>query len=144
METKTRKENTIDSALEKMISGYCLKSHLKRGEMEYIFENFGGAAIVKIVSAGLHGGRHYSIHDLLGHSVKGMVFVVIDTGKFSDFVSLELERDFKKTNPTADSRTRAAFTSFMHENKLHWSGCRKSRVIRLDISLRGPELNMSQ
>ena len=113
METRKRKANTINSALEKVISGYCLKSNLTRGEMDYIFENFRDAAIIKIESAGLHGGRHYSIHDLIGHSVRGMVYVVTNTVLFDEFISLELERDFRNTNPEADSRIRAC-VHFLH------------------------------
>ncbi|MGA2874921.1 MAG: hypothetical protein ABSE82_05185 [Nitrososphaerales archaeon] len=100
---------------------------MTKAEVDYIFKNIPGAAIIKIESAGLHGGRHYSIHDLIGHSVGGMVFVVTNMTQFTEFMSLELERDFRNTNPEPESRVRASFTSFMHENKLHWSECCKSK-----------------
>jgi len=127
LETKRWRADTINSALDKVISGYCLKSNLTKAEVDYIFKNIPGAAIIKIESAGLHGGRHYSIHDLIGHSVGGMVFVVTNMTQFTEFMSLELERDFRDTNPEPESRVRASFTSFMHENKLHWSECCKSK-----------------
>lgn len=107
--------------------GLLFKIKSNKSEIDYIFRNITGAAIIKIVSAGLHGGRHYSIHDLIDHSVSGMVYVVTNIIQFNEFMSLELERDFATTNPEPDSRIRASFTSFMHENKLHWSGCCKSR-----------------
>lgn len=114
---------TISSANEKISTGYCLKSDLTTAERVYIFEHFTDAAVISIASAGLHGGRHYSIHDLLGHSVSSMVYVVTNITKFNEFISRELERDFLTRNPEADSRIRSSFTSFMHENKLHWSMC---------------------
>ncbi len=127
LETKKRKVDTISSASEKMKAGYCLKSKLTTAEIGYIRENFRESSIIKVESAGLHGGRHYSIYDLLGRSVTGMVYVVSDIVRFNQFMSMTLEHDFRGTNPKANSRIRSSFTSFMHENKLHWSMCCKNR-----------------
>jgi hypothetical protein len=133
LETKKRKTGTINSACEKVRAGYCPKSDLTVAEKSYILEHFPDAAIVNIASAGLHGGRHYSIYDLLGHSVASMVYVVTNLAQFNKFISLELERDFRKKNPEADSRIRSSFTSFMHENKLHWSMCCRKRNAGHDL-----------
>ena len=120
---KVRRQETIDSAMEKIQDGFCIKSRLTPAEIGFIFETHRDAATIRIESAGLHGGRHYSIHDLIGRSVNGMVYVVTDYERFNNFISLLLERDFLKRNPKPESRIRASFTSFMHENKLHWSKC---------------------
>jgi len=127
-----RKLETISSAREKMLAGYRLKSDFTVAERCHILENFPDAAVIRIESAGLHGGRHYSIYDLIGHSINGMVYLVTNTHQFNQFISAELERDFKNKNPEADSRIRAPFTSFMHENKLHWSMCCKKRMPSYD------------
>jgi hypothetical protein len=132
----TRKQETIDSALEKIRAGFCLKSEITAAEIGFIFENYEHASTIRITSAGLHGGRHYSIYDLLGHSVNVMNYIVTEHTSFNHYMSLKLEEDFMKKNPKADSRIRASFTSFMHENKLHWSKCcgnhsiQQNRVIR--------------
>jgi hypothetical protein len=120
---RTRRQETINSATEKLKDGFCIKSRLSPAEVGFIFESWPDAATIRVESAGLHGGRHYSIHDLIGHSVNGMVYVVTEYERFASFMSLLLERDFLKKNPKPDSRIRASFTSFMHENKLHWSKC---------------------
>lgn len=124
----SRNERTINSAREKIARGFCEKSELTPSELGYIFGNFSDAATIKIESAGLHGGRHYSIYDLLGHSVRGMVYVVTDHERFSSYMSTRLEADFLKINPNPDSRIRASFTAFLHENKLHWSKCCRSNI----------------
>ena len=120
---KVRRQETIHSASEKIQVGFCVKSRLTPAEIGFIFDSYPDAATIRIESAGLHGGRHYSIHDLIGRSVNGMVYVVTDYQRFNCFISLLLERDFLKRNPNPQSRIRASFTSFMHENKLHWSKC---------------------
>lgn len=121
--TGYRRQETINTAIEKMSEGFSLKSELTPAQLGYIFENYPEATTVRVASAGLHGGRHYSIHDLIGHSVASMVYVVSDHGNFTKCVSAKLEADFRAKNPSPDSRIRASFTSFMHENKLHWSRC---------------------
>ena len=119
----TRRQETIDSAVEKIKTGFCLKSELTTAEIGFIFENYEHASTIRITSAGLHGGRHYSIYDLIGHSVNGMNYIVTEHTSFNQCMSVKLEQDFMKKNPKADSRIRASFTSFMHQNKLHWSKC---------------------
>lgn len=118
-----RRRETIESAIQKLTEGFCLKSELTSAELGVIFEKYEHASIIKIASAGLHGGRHFSIHDLLGHSVNGMNYVVTNHERFTAHISTRLESDFLKKNREAGSRIRASFTSFMHENKLHWSRC---------------------
>lgn len=122
-ELSARRRETIECAEQKIANGFCLKSELTQAERGAIFENHENAAIIRISSAGLHGGRHFSIHDLLGHSVNGMNYVVVNHERFTEYISTQLEIDFIKKNQGAGSRIRASFTSFMHENKLHWSKC---------------------
>ena len=123
LEFGIRRQETIESAITKMRGGFCLKSELTSAQIGFIFENYEQASTIKITSAGLHGGRHYSIYDLLGHSVNGMNYIVTDHNSFNKHMSMTLENDFLLKNPQADSRIRASFTSFIHENKLHWSKC---------------------
>ncbi len=118
-----RRRETITSALDKMRDGFCLKSELTPAEIGFIFENYEHASTIKISSAGLHGGRHYSIHDLLGHNVNGMNYIVTEHTRFHKYISFALQNDFLSKNPDPDPHIRASFTSFMHENKLHWSKC---------------------
>jgi len=131
-----RRRDTINSASDKMSGGFCAKAELTPAELGFIFENYPEAATIKIGSAGLHGGRHFSIHDLIGHSVSGMVFVVTDFEKFNKQISERLETDFLRTNPSSSSRIRASFTSFMHENKLHWSRCCRNNIVMHNRTIR--------
>ena len=118
-----RTQKTVESALEKMTGGFCIKSQLTAAEIGFIFESYEQASTIKITSAGVRGQRLFSIYDLLGHSVSGMNYIVTDHASFNRYVSMTLENDFMKKNPEAHSRIRASFTSFIHENKLHWSRC---------------------
>jgi hypothetical protein len=131
----TRRQETAQSALGKMKGGFCLKSALTSAETGFIFESYEQALTVRVTSAGLHGGRHFSIYDLIGHSVNGMNYVVTDLSKFNQYMSLKLENDFMKKNPEAGSRIRASFTSFMHENNLHWSRCCGNNATRQERAI---------
>ncbi|MGI0091956.1 MAG: hypothetical protein ACREBS_09620 [Nitrososphaerales archaeon] len=122
------KQSTADSALMKIRQGFCLKSNLTRAETLYVRGNYSECATIKIESAGVRGARRYSIYDLVGHSVRGMIYFVIDHEKFSKYISRKLEDDFAMTNPEPTIPLRRSFTSFMHENKLHWSRCYCSLV----------------
>lgn len=132
----TRRQETIESALVKTKDGFCLKSELTSSEIGFIFENYYQASTIRVTSAGLHGGRHFSIYDLIGHSINGMNYAVTDHRKFNEHMSLKLESDFVKNNPRAGSRIRGSFTSFMHENKLHWSRCCGNGATRQDKAIR--------
>jgi hypothetical protein len=99
-------------------------------------ENFPEASIVEIGSVGLYGGKHYSIHDLLGYSVQGMVYVVANIPLFRAFMSAKLESDFLRRNPSPSQGVRAAFTAFMHQNKLHWSRCCRGSAGHQETSLK--------
>lgn len=134
--TGYRRQETINTAIDKMSDGFCLKSELTPAQLGYIFENYPDATTIRIASAGLHGGRHYSIHDLIGHSVSSMVYVVSDHDNFTKSVSMKLEADFRGKNPSPDSRIRASFTSFMHENKLHWSRCCGNNTVLQNKTIR--------
>ena len=123
LEFTSRRQETIGSAMRKVSNGFCPRADLTPAELGVVFENNEHASIIKINSAGLHGGRHFSIHDLLGHSVSRMTYVVTDHESFAKYISAQLENDFLKKNQDAGSNIRASFTSFMHENKLHWSRC---------------------
>ena len=122
-ESNARSRETLYSALEKIRKGFCLKSILTVAERSHIVETYPEAATIRIDSVRLRGGRHYSIHELLGHSVNGLVFVVVDFESFKSEISARLEKDFLRKNPEPDAHVRSAFTSFMHNNKLHWSRC---------------------
>lgn len=127
---------TADSASTKVRNGFCLKSELTAAERRYILDNYPGATATEIVSVRLSGGKRYSIHELIGYSVKGMVYVVVDLPRFNSVMSGRLEKDFLEKNPNPDSHIRAAFTSFMHQNKLHWSKCcgRSTLLHKMQIS----------
>ena len=118
-----RRQETIESALEKIKLGFCLKSDLTAAEMGFIFENYEHASTIKIASAGLHGGRHYSIYYLLGHSVNGMNYIVTEPTSFNQCMSLRLEEDFMKNNPKAGSRIRLPSHHSCMKTNLHWSKC---------------------
>jgi hypothetical protein len=130
------RQETAEAAISKMSRGFCLKSELTPAQLGYVFGNYPDAATIKIASAGLHGGRHYSIHDLIGHSVSGMVYVVTNHQSFTNTMASKLELDFTTKNPAPSSRIRASFTSFMHENKLHWSRCCGNNTILQNKSIR--------
>lgn len=134
--TGYRRQETINTAIQKMSQGFCLKSDLTPAQLGYIFENYPDATTVRVASAGLHGGRHYSIHDLIGHSVSSMVYVVSNHENFTKLIASKLEADFTARNPSAHSRIRASFTSFMHENNLHWSRCCGNNTVLQNKTIR--------
>jgi hypothetical protein len=115
------------SAEIKMRNGFCLKSLLTLSETRYVLDKYPDARTEEIGSVRMSGGKHYSIHDLVGYSVQGMVYVVKDLPIFRSVMAMKLEKDFLDRNPNSERGMRAAFTAFMHENKLHWSGCCRTR-----------------
>ena len=131
-----RKQSTISSALEKIRNGFCLKSELTAGERGFIFEKFAEATIIEVSSVRSRGSKHFSIYDLIGQSVKGMVYLVIDQSRFRSAISSKLESEFLRKNNDLNSGLRCAFTNFMHENDLHWSMCcgQKAPLRRKEIS----------
>jgi hypothetical protein len=117
------KKSTTRSAEIKMRNGFCLKSLLSTAETRYVLENYPDASIVEIGSVCQRGGKRYSIYDLIGYSVKGMVYLVVDLPFFKNVISSQLEKDFLTINHNPKPGMRAAFTTFIHENNLHWSRC---------------------
>ncbi len=113
----------LAQALEKTRDGFWLKSNLTSGERGLIFENYSDATVIAISSVRSRGSRHYSIYDLIGRSVKEMVYVVIDHSRFYNANSSEFESKFLEKNKNPNSGLRRAFTNFMHKNDRHWSMC---------------------
>lgn len=118
-----RQSATSLTALDKLEAGFCQTSDLTPSRVRFVLETCHEASIIRIGSAGCRGQRRYSIYDLIGHSIKGMVFLVIDSKRFAECISKQLEADFLAKNPQPESRLKCSFTSFMHDNNLHWSRC---------------------
>ena len=75
--------------------------------------------------APLGGGRYrFSTIDFFGKTLHRTRFVVVNDDKFKTWASAYLEASFKAKNPHPDRTTKSAFTHYMHDNNLHWSGCR--------------------
>ena len=75
--------------------------------------------------ARINGGRHrFSTIDFFGKPLHRSQYVVINDEKFKEWASASMEASFKVRNPHPDPVIRSAFTHYMHDNNLHWSGCR--------------------
>ena len=78
--------------------------------------------------AHLSGGRHrFSTVDLLGKRLYRTQYIVVNEDKFRRWASTWMETNFRVKNPHPDRLTTAAFTRYMHDNNLHWSGCTDRR-----------------
>lgn len=71
------------------------------------------------------GRRKFSTFDLLGRRVYRTQYIVVNDSKFRRLASAMMEADFRAKNPHPDRVITAAFTPYMHESNLHWSGCRE-------------------
>ena len=69
------------------------------------------------------GGVKFSTIDFFGKELSHGLFMVINDEKFNAWVGSSLEAMFRAENPHPESRLAAAFTHYMHESNLHWSGC---------------------
>ena len=52
---------------------------------------------------------------------------MVNDGKFRRWASTWMKTDFRVKNPHPDRIITAAFTHYMHENSLHWSGCAEGK-----------------
>ena len=95
----TRRQETIDSAVEKIKTGFCLKSEITAAEIGFIFENYEHASTIRITSAGYTGDVTIQSTILIGHSVNGMNYIVTEHTSFNQCMSVKLEEDFMKMNP---------------------------------------------
>jgi hypothetical protein len=72
------------------------------------------------------GGRYrFSTIDFFGKPLHRTRFIVVNDTKFKEWASSYMEANFKAKNPHPDRLIKSAFTHYMHDNNLHWSGCRK-------------------
>jgi len=76
-----------------------------------------------VISAAHKGATKYSSIDLFGRRKLGESYYVLNWDKFSKFISQKLEVMFRATNPTPSKNKKTAFTRFMHNFGLHWTGC---------------------
>ena len=75
------------------------------------------------INAGHKGATKYSCFDFFGVRMLHESYYVTDWRRFSDFISTRLELIFRATNPDPARHLKTAFTRFMHNFGLHWTGC---------------------
>ena len=75
------------------------------------------------INSGHKGGRKFTSINLFGSRVIRESYYVLDWEKFSKFISMKLEVMFRATNPDPPKQLKRAFTHFMHNFGLHWTGC---------------------
>ncbi|MHB2035397.1 MAG: hypothetical protein ACYCPW_01455 [Nitrososphaerales archaeon] len=76
-----------------------------------------------VISAAHKGATKYSSIDLFGRRKLGESYYVLNWEKFSKFIGQKLEVMFRATNPAPSKNMKTAFTRFMHNFGLHWTGC---------------------
>lgn len=85
--------------------------------------------------AHINGGRYrFSTIDFLGKSLHRTRFVVVNDEKFRKWASAYMEANFNARNPHPDRIIRSAFTHYMRDNNLHWSGCAANQHVRGGIA----------
>ena len=86
-------------------------------------------ARVYTLSGVAHNGRRqrFSTIDLLGRPLHRTPYVVVNDEKFREWASDFMESSFRAENPHHDRVVKSAFTHFMHDSNLHWSGCGERR-----------------
>ena len=77
---------------------------------------------------GRGGANKFSTIHFFGEPLDRTHFVVVNDEKFRTWTSGFLEAKFRAKNPHPDRPLAAAFTHFMHERNLHWSGCAEGRM----------------
>lgn len=75
------------------------------------------------MNSGQKGSTKFRCVNLFGVRILRESYYVMDWTKFSKFISTRLELMFRATNPAASRYMRTAFTRFMHNFGLHWTGC---------------------
>lgn len=78
------------------------------------------------VNSGQKGGRKFTSFDFFGRRMLHESYYVTDWDEFSRYLSAKLEAMFRAKNPAPTSQLRLAFTRFMHDFGLHWTGCTHS------------------
>ena len=76
-----------------------------------------------VSSAGHKGAIKFSSVDLFGLRKLDESYYVLEWDRFSKFISQRLEIMFRATNPDPSKHMKKAFTRFMHNFSLHWTGC---------------------
>lgn len=87
------------------------------------FENPARAFYLWGVNAGQKGGRKYTSFDLFGSRMLHESYYVTNWDEFSKYLSAKLEDMFRSKNPDPPRQMKLAFTRFMHDFGLHWTGC---------------------
>lgn len=75
------------------------------------------------VNSSEKGGRKFTSVDFFGPKVIREFYYVLDWERFSKFISAKLELKFRATNIDPPRMLKKAFTQFMHDFGLHWTGC---------------------
>jgi len=68
-----------------------------------------------------HGSR-FSTVDFFGKKLGRTQFIVVNDKKFREWASASLEARFRAKNPHPERPLAGAFTRYMHERNLHWTG----------------------
>jgi hypothetical protein len=103
--------NNIQPDVRKMLMNGCDAIHLARVEIRGV--NRGGRK----------GAIKFSSIDLFGKRCIREIYLVSDFDYFNRFMSRRLQMLFIRANPNPDRNLRKAFTHFLHDYGLHWSGC---------------------
>ena len=75
------------------------------------------------VNSSEKGGRKFTSIDFFGPKVIREFYYILDWERFSNFISMKLELKFRATNIDPPRTLKKAFTQFMHDFGLHWTGC---------------------
>ena len=75
------------------------------------------------VANGHGGANRFSTIDFFGEQLNRTHFIVVNDEKFRNWASAFLEAKFRAENPHPDWHLAGAFTHYMHDSNLHWSGC---------------------
>ncbi len=73
------------------------------------------------------GSVKFSTVDLFGKELSRTRFIVTNEEKFKMWAATYLEAMFRAKNADPDRHLAAAFTHYMHDANLHWSGCTEGK-----------------
>ena len=79
--------------------------------------------LMGVSSAGHKGAIKFSSVDLFGLRKLDESYYVVEWERFSEFISEKLEVMFRAANPNPSKHMKKAFTRFLHNFGLHWTGC---------------------
>jgi hypothetical protein len=105
-------------------TGFILKSELSALERNAIMRGEFGEVPTVVRIGGVQGahGKKFSTYDFFGERMD-VSYLVLDMEGFKTYISRELEGKFLMWNPNPSRSLRWAFSSYMHDHGLHWSGC---------------------